>query len=276
MPKQTVPPVLLALIFASTAVGQDVLRLRFATGDTWQYRVQQTTRVTQTIAGETSVFESSTELLKRWQVQEVNPDGSAWLQLTIPELKLTQKLPTGQNIVYDSSQPQQSHPALREQMEQFVGKPTVLLKVDARGQVVQAKPLLPVPISAYASEPPFGIVLPDGPLTAGQRWQRSFQIVLDPPLGTGQRFEAEHHYQLRTLEDEQAEITFVTQLKNPPANPVEKIPLLQKLTRGVAVLDRPAGRVKLLRIQAGGTVEGHEGADSKYEFLSEYLERWQK
>jgi hypothetical protein len=266
-----------ALALLGQAFGEDAVRFRFRPGESWQYRVQQTTRVTQTFQGETNLLESSTELVKRWEVKEVLPDGSAWLQLSIPELKLKQKLPSGQSIVYDSTQPQQSHAALREQMEQFVGKPTVQLKVDSRGQVLETKPLLPIPGIGTGSEPPFGIVLPESALQAGQRWQRSFQIVLEPPLGTGQKYDAEQHYEVRTLAAEQAEITFVTQLKNPPTDPAEKIPLLQKITRGVAVLDRMTGRVTLLRVQAGGTVEGLEGApDSKYEFFSEYVERLQR
>ncbi|GBD36361.1 hypothetical protein HRbin36_01484 [bacterium HR36] len=252
---------------------QENPRFRFQPGEVLQYRVQQTTKVMHTLAGETSVLESSTELVKRWEIQEVGADGTVVMQLTIPQIKLTQKLPTGQSVHYDSTKPDDSHPALKQQMEQFLGKPTVRLKIDARGNVLQAQPLVTVSVGHFASEPPFAVVLPPEPWKTQLRWTRPYSLVLEPPLGTGDEYQAEQQLELRALNERQAEITWVTHVKGAPTTATERIPLLQKLTRGVAVFDLTTHRVTLIRMQAGGAVEGHEGPNSKYEFVSEYIER---
>ncbi|MCS7015419.1 MAG: hypothetical protein RMJ19_02835 [Gemmatales bacterium] len=257
----------------SVAQAQEPPRFRLRTGEVLQYRVQQKTRVSQSLEGESASFESVTELVKRWQVLQAEADGSMIVQLTIPEIKLMQRLPNGQNIMYDSSKPDESHPALRQQMEQFLGKPTVKLKLDARGQVLEAQALLAVPVGHFAQEPPFAIVLPQDAWRPQLRWTRPYTLVLEPPLGTGEKYHAEQQLELRSWNDQQAEIAWLTDIKNPPATASEKIPLLQKITRGVAVFDQVNRRVTLVRIEAGGTVEGHEGPRSKYEFFSEYVER---
>lgn len=248
-------------------------RFGFRPREVLQYRVQQTTKVAQTLEGETQTFESSTELVKRWEILEVAPDETVTLQLSIPELKLQQKLPNGQTILYDSTRPENSHAALRQQMERFLGKPTVHLKLDPRGQVLKAQVLLSETPGQLAGEPPFAVILPQQPWQVQLRWIHPYTLVLEPPLGTGEKYEAERHFKVRALNQQQAEIVWITQIKNPPATSAEKIPLLQKLTRGVAWFDLASHRVTFVRIQAGGSVEGHEGPNSKYEFSSEYIER---
>lgn len=261
------------LAYCSSVHAQEAPRLRFRPGEVLQFRVEQTTRVTQTLDGENQTFESRTELIKRWEILEAGLDGPFTLQLTIPQLKLLQKLPSGQTIAYDSTQPEGSHPALRQQMEQFLGKPTVKLKIDSRGQVLHSQPLVSIPVGQLGSEPPFAIVLPEQPWQPQSRWTRPYSLLLEPPLGTGEKYQAEQQFELRSLHQHQAEIVWQTHIPNPPATASERIPLLQKLTRGTALFDTNTHRITLIRMQAGGTVEGHEGANSKYEFSSEYIER---
>ncbi|MCS7167390.1 MAG: hypothetical protein RMI91_07075 [Gemmatales bacterium] len=261
------------LMPGSLGHAQEPPRFRLRPGELLQYRVHQTTKVTQSLEGETSGIESSTELTKRWQVLEADADGSMTLQLTITEIKLVQKLPNGQSIIYDSAKPEQSHPALRQQMEQFLGKPTVRVKIDGHGRVLDAQALVEVPVGHFAQEPPFAVVLPPEEWRPQLRWTRPYTLVLEPPLGTGEKYHAEQQLELRSLNDQQAEITWLTHLKDPPTTAAEKIPLLQKITRGVAVFDLTKHRVVLVRMQAGGVVEGHDGPNSKYEFFSEYVER---
>jgi hypothetical protein len=158
-------------------------------------------------------------------------------------------------------------------MEQFLGKPTVKLHVDGRGRVVHAQPLLNVPVGHFANEPPFAIILPEEAWQPQMRWVRPYSLTLEPPLGTGEKYDLEQQFELRSLNQQQAEITWATHVKNPPVTPSEKIPLLQKISRGVALFDLANHRVSLVRTQAGGTVEDHEGPGSKYEFSSEYIER---
>jgi len=260
-------PVVFA-VFAPAAPAQ----FKFTRGQTLHYKVDQTTQVTNIERDTKTVLASRTELVKRWEVLDVDPQGVATLRMTITSLRFVQRLPNGETLSFDSTHPEASPKALRDQMSGFVGKASVQLRIDAAGKILDAKPLVPAPTRHYESEPPFVLTFSGTPIEAGKTWSRAYVIALDPPLGAGEKFDAEQHFEVKNVTPNQAVIAFRASLKNPPQEPAEAIPLLQKQPTGEAVFDTTRGLLLSARSTCGGAVEGHAGAGSRYEYTSFYQE----
>lgn len=265
--------VLACLLAASLAEAQTLGRFQFKKGQVLQYKVEQTTNATDTLGETKSVLTSRVEQLKCWQVAAVESDGTATLQLSLLKLKMQQRLPSGETWEFDSTNPEQSHKQLREQLSPFVGKALALLRVDAQGKVLEVKSTMQGSARRYESELPFVVTLPGTDLQTTQTWSRPYRIILDPPLGTGERFNAEQTFQSRGVNNGLVAISFATTIKEQPKEALERLPLLQMQPQGEAVFDPRLGLMTSARFVSTGAVEGHHGEGSRYEFSSEYKEQ---
>jgi hypothetical protein len=106
-----------------------------------------------------------------------------------------------------------------------------------------------------------------------QSWSRPFRVIMDPPLGEGERYNAEQSFQVRSMPGGLATISFTTAIKDLPRDPMARLPLLQFQPQGEAVFDPKLGLIVSARYASTGVVEGHQGEGSRYEFTSEYSEQ---
>ena len=95
-------------------------------------------------------------------------------------------------------------------------------------------------------------------------------MVLDPPYGTGEKFQAEQRYECKKIEANQATLGVTTVFKALPENPRKRISLAQKDEQGELVIDLIAGRLISARLTIDKTIEEHQGKGSKYQFRSQY------
>jgi hypothetical protein len=114
------------------------------------------------------------------------------------------------------------------------------------------------------------VVFPDAKAAVGQAWRRQFNLVLDPPFGTGEKFEAEQRYDCKKIDDGKATLGIATNFKTMPDNMRERIPLMQKDVQGELVFDLARGRLVSARLNIDKTIENHNGKGSSYQFKSEY------
>jgi hypothetical protein len=257
----------------ASAQAQEHGQFRWQRGQTLQYKVEQSTRAIDTSSEGKSELASHVEQVKNWQVLEVDAAGVATVQMSLSYLKMRQQLPTGDTLAFDSKNPEGSHPQLREQLRTLIGKPLVVLRVDGTGKVVEVKSAANGPTSRYESELPFVVTLPGKALQGGQVWKRAYRIVLDPPLGAGEKYAAEQTYQVKSMNAGQAVIAFATAVKEMPPNPADQLPLLQTQPRGEVTFDARRGVMTKAVVTSGGGVEGHLGEGSRYEFSSHYQEQ---
>ena len=208
-------------------------------------------------------------LVKRWQVLDVDARNVATLQLTLTALRHEQTRPNGDAMLFDSANLSKSDPELREQMSQMIGKTLASIKVDASGQVVAVTQGV---ASRFEAEPPFIVVLPAQAVGAGQSWLRTFQVILDPPLGTGEKYPARQRYQVTGLDKGRATLALSTEFPSPPASVADRIPLLQKEPQGQIVFDAASGRLVSARLVIDKTLDNHQGPGSSYRFQSQYTE----
>lgn len=270
MARKWILTVLVPLILVAASRAQSLSgHFHWSKGQVLHFRVEQITKVTEVAGGKKVDTASKLNLVKRWEVKEVD-QGTATVQLSITAMRHEQQRPNGEILRYDSTNPDKSTPELREQMSKYIGQTLAILRVDGQGKVLE---VLKGSANQYESDPPFVLRLPAQSLALGQAWERSYQITLDPPLGTGEKVPSLQKYQVTALANGLATIRMHTDLKLPGAI-AERIPLLQKQPEGEIVFNIPAGRVQTVNLHIEKELQGHQGEGSSYRFVSTYKEQY--
>lgn len=266
--------VLLGLLVSSASAQAPVGPFRWQKGQVLHYKVEESTSVDEVVGEEKVQTGTKLVLLKRWQVLDVDAAGVATLQMSLTALRQEMVTPNGETMAFDSAAPDKSHPAMREQLSRHVGVPLMTLRVDGQGRVVEVKETKFGSPAALERKPPFVIHLPAAGPQAGLVWQRGFQLVLEPPFGTGQKLPAEQKYACKSADAGKAIITLSTAIAQMPEAAAERLPLLQWLPQGEVVFDTESGRLHSARLQIDQQLAGHQGEGSIYRFQSSYREEY--
>jgi hypothetical protein len=259
--------IVLALTFALPAFAQVPWQFQWKKGQTLTYKIKHVTSVVETLEKGANTSNSQLDLVNRWQVADVDAKGIATLNLTLVSMRNEQKRAGGDILLFDSQNLEKSTPELREQMSKFVGQTVAVVRLDSYGRVIEVKQGNP---ASFESEPPFIIVFPDAKAAAGQAWKRPFNVVLDPPYGTGEKVQADQRYDCKKIEAGKATLSVKTEFKTMPDNARERLPLLQKDVEGEIVFDLPKGRLISAQLRTDKTVQNHQGKGSSYQFKSQY------
>lgn len=264
----------LAVVFATLAGGraQSPVRFQWKSGETLTYRVEQTTDVKDIDEKQTISTQTKLNLTKRWHIVSVANDGVATLQMSLLALRMETKKADGETIVFDSTRPDPQQAELNKEMLQYIGQPIATLRMDAQGRVVEVKESKFGPASRLVAELPFRLTLPDAGPSAGQTWERAYQIKLEPPQGTGETFDAVQKYTCNALANGVLTVELSTQIKNPPEASAERIPLAPMSPKGTLTFDVERGRLKKAELKMITELPEHRGEGSKYIFQSTYTE----
>jgi hypothetical protein len=258
--------------FADPPAGAPAPQFRWRSGQVLTYRVAQTTAAIETIRDKPLTTTTQLDLVKRWQVLAVDAAGTATLQMTLVSLRMETKPPSGEVLLFDSAHPEKSHEQLRDEMQKYIGPPLTVVRLDARGQLVEVKESKFGPESRLQSDLPFKLVLPAGPLAVGQTWDRGYTIKLEPPQGAGETYDATQTYTCKGEAKGLATVHVATALKTPPESAADKLPLLPLLSEGDLYFDVANGLLRAVRFQLAQELAEHRGEGSKYQFKSVYNE----
>lgn len=266
----------LLVVLATGALAQaQAPRFHWQTGQVLVYRTEHQT-IASYVMGETkSETRTRVQSAKRWQVVAVDPSGTATLQLSLQALRFETIRPDGETLSFDSANPDKSTEVLRKQFADYLGKPLVVLRVDSQGRVVEVKDAkFGYSAARYESDPAFKLLLPVETLKAGQGWERAYQITLEPPQGTGEKYPAVQRYLCKNLAGNLATVALTTEVKGAPAANEDQVPLWQVQPEGEIVFDVQAGRLQkaTLRIDKEAKVEG---GSTRFQSLytEEYVEK---
>jgi hypothetical protein len=263
--------VLSALILAESVPAQSQSwQFHWRQGQVLTYRIEHSTRATETVSQNRFEVSSKLNLVKRWQVQAVDDKGVATLQMSLVSMRNEQVRPNGEVLLFDSANPDKNTPGLSEQMQKYVGKPLAVLRVDRQGKVVEVIKGSP---AQFESDPPLILRLPASIPAAGQSWERLYQITLEPPYGTGEKYQGRQCYTVTKIADGVATIQLTTNLKM-PGSVSERMPLVQKLPTGRIVFNIGAGRVQSAELRVDQTLQGQQGEGSSYRFQSAYRQEY--
>lgn len=256
------------MLLAQSAAAQ-AWQFRWQKDQVLSYKVKHHTVVAEVLDGNKVESDSTLDLVKQWQVVDVDPQGVATLRMALASMRSEQKRPGGDSLLFDSQNLDRSTPELREQMSKFVGQTLAVLRVDSFGRTVEAPQ---GSLQRYQAEPPFTLVFPKADAAEGQAWTRPYPIVIEPPLGTGEKYEAVQRYRCTKVAAGQALVELKTELKTQPESAQERLPLLQKEIDGTAVFNLTSGCLESVDIKVDRTIEQHQGPRSSYHFRSEYHE----
>ena len=246
-------------------------RFHWRTGQTLNYSVEHATAIEEVVESQTTTTRSKVQNTKHWLVLDVDSQGIASLQLTLKALRMEMTTPSGETMTFDSASPEQGNAALRTQMEKYLGQPLAVIRVDPRGQVIEVKECKFGSASRFESEPPFAVVLPE---SAGAKWERSYKLTLEPPQGTGEKYDAVQNYASRTEEAGTATIAISTVLKSQPEALADQTALFQTQPEGEVVFDPQAGLMRSANLHIDKEVKGQQGEGSSYHFRSIYKEQY--
>ncbi len=266
----------LAVLVAATAQAQAPARLRWQAGQVLVYRAEHNTYASETVADGKAETKSRLLVTKRWQVLAVDPAGVATLQFSLGSLLSEITRPDGEVLRFDSADPEKSTPALRDQCKQYVGVPLAVIRVDAQGKVLEVKEARPGFGSAakYENDPPFKVWLPAAALAPGVTWVRPYQLTLEPPLGTGEKYEAAQRFTCKGIQNGLAALSMTTEVKAPPAAVADQVPVWQNQPDGEIVFDLNNGRLHSAVLQISKEAKGQQGESSSAVFRSTYKEEY--
>jgi hypothetical protein len=246
--------------------------LRWQPGQVLVYRAEHEIQVAETVGTEKITTKSRLSVTKRWQVENVDSAGVATLQLTLLRLRNEITRPDGEQMAFDSADPRTAE--TKDQFARYVGPVLAVLRVDPRGKVVEVKESKFGPASRFESELPFVGILPVGKLKPGTSWERAYQITLEPPQGTGEKYAAIQRYRCTGVAGTLVTVALTTELKAPPEAPGDRVPLAQSQPAGDVVYDVRAGRLHSALLKVDQEVKGHQGEGSSYHFQSSYSEQY--
>ena len=262
-----------AWVAAAANAQAPALRFQWTNGQVQHYRVKKATTVTETTRAEkdmklvTTEVREALDLTKSWTVRDVDAAGTATLELAITRMRQEIRRADGKSTLMDSA-----NPADARQMDEYLNKPVLTIRVDALGQVLDVKETKPGTAGRIRTELPFRVVLPAAGPKPGQAWTREFAIRLDPPAGTGETYDAVQTCTAKGVTDGLAVIGLETALKAPPKTASERLPLVPLLWSGDVFIDAAAGRFHAARLSAKAEIPDFEGEGTKFAYESTYAE----
>jgi hypothetical protein len=246
------------LVLASLA-SAEAPRFRWQTGQVLVYRTEHSTIASYVMGENKDETKTRVQSLKRWQVMGVDDAGVATLQMSLQALYFETTPMSGDPFVFDSAHLDKSTPELRKQYEGYIGQPLVVVRIDGQGKVLEVKEARPGYSAAkYESDPAFKLLLPAEPLKPDLSWEHAYQITLEPPQGTGEKYPAMQRYACKGIAGNLATVSVTTEVKGSPAAQEDQVPLWQIQPEGELVFDVQAGRLQKasLRIDKEAKIEG--------------------
>lgn len=274
---------LAVLLFAlpNPAHAQVPLRLEWQTGLVQTYAVVHTTTITETIPLQknekptTTTTTTKLNITRKWTVKAV-ADDVATLEMSISAIRqevtkpiiATDGKPAMDTLVLDSATSEGA-----KQVAEFLNKPILTASVNAFGSIANIKATTgEQAVARLQAELPFRVLLPQNAPAINATWDRTFAIKLDPPVGTGESFDAKQTYTFKGIIGGRATIGVVTTLVAAPKDPSELQPLLPWLWEGEVIIDAKAGRYLSAKLTAKKELTNHAGNGTKFVFASEYTE----
>jgi hypothetical protein len=275
MLRTLLPALVVALAATSAAPAQTAgWRFRWEKGRVLTYRVKHVTSATDVTGGQTNGFSSQLTLTKRWQVTDVDAGGVATLEMSMTAMRHEMTVPDGTTHVFDSADPDKSDPSMKEDLSKYVGPVLAVLRVDGSGRVVEVKESKHGPASKFESDLPFKLVLPAAEVKEGSAWERAYKVTVEPPHGTGEKYDAKQSYTCDSIKDGAAVVTFKTVMVNLPESVADQRPLLPMQTEGSVVFDVKAGMMKSARVIINKELKGQQGEGSSFRLRSDYTEEY--
>lgn len=262
----------LALLVAMSTValaeeGKYQLQYKFAPGDVLRSKVVHLSTVETKIKGSTQTAQSRSISTKRWQIEKVDAQGLATFQHSVENINMWQKVTDRPEQRYNSETDAQP-PAIYVEAAKSVGVPLSQITVDPQGRLVNYKHLAGSPSGESQILP----ILPKDPVAIGAAWYSPDDLIVRAGNGAQKHIKTRQVFRLVSVAGDIATISTETQILTPIDDPMLKVELIQKLTRGQVKFDIAAGRLISQQLDLDETIIGFQGETSVMNYLGRMTE----
>jgi len=249
---------------------KQTLRYRFRPGETIRWEVVHRKQVDATVSGSTQTTETLSKSVKVWQVQAVQPDGTATFKHLVESVDMWHRLNGCDRVCYNS-RTDEKPPRGYEHVAQSVGVPLSVVTMDSRGQIIGRKRRRVK--AATESDGPMTIPLPEEPVAVGHRWSVPHTIEVKTNRGTVRKVKTRQQFTLEGVKTGVATIEVATQILTPIDDPALETQLIQCHSRGTVRFDCDAGRVLGQKMDGDRRVIGYPNPASSFHYLTRFTEK---
>ncbi|RCS42210.1 hypothetical protein DTL42_20490 [Bremerella cremea] len=255
---------------ASAAIADEAtvkLEYKFNQGDVIRSKITHLSTVDTKIKGVKQTAQSRSISTRKWEVQKVDESGLVTFMHSVENINMWQKVTDRPEVSYNS-ETDKTPPAIYAQASQSVGVPLSRITVDAQGRLVKREHLAGTPSSESQILP----ILPADPVAVDAAWYSPDDLTVRTGNGALKRIKTRQVFRLVNVSAGVATITTETQVLTPIDDPMLKVELIQKLTKGKFRFDIEQGRILSQQIDLDERVIGFQGEESVMNYLGRMTE----
>ena len=266
---------IVVMMLVNAVHGAEIPVFKFKKDQILIYKVVQTTQLSETILDEKTgkpidqKSDTRHTVIRCWKITAVDEQGTATMAMTIKSMKWNRTTSMGDSETFDSDKVDNLN---KQEMTKLIGPVLAVIRVSKSGKLVEVKESHAGTSSRFATDLPLKVMLPEQEVAEGFSWDRTFPIVLDPPHGTGEKYQAVQKFTILPPENGYLTIGAQTTIKDMPSQPSEQLPLLALLMEGKVYVHQKSGKFIAARLKIRKEIMNHQGEGTKCLFESSYTE----
>ena len=245
------------------------LHYKLKAGDKIDFVFEQVVSTQTRMAGEEERTTSRSQTSKQWEVKSVDSLGRMTFGLKWISVNMWQQIgddePTKYNSKTDTTVPEEY-----QNLADLVGETIAVFTIEPTGEIKDRLSEL--------SESSFGagevtVPLPDKPISLGYRWNVPTVLNATDESRKNIRLKARISYELSKVENNNAFISFRTEVLTPIKSEKVRSTIMQQMTNGYIVFDMQRGYPALRHVEWDEKAQGFEGADSLLTYVGRATEK---
>ena len=247
------------------------LRYKLKTGDKIDFLFEQVVSTQTRMGGEEERTTSRSQTSKQWEVKSVDTLGVMTFGLKWTSVNMWQQIGDDDPIKYNSKT-DKTVPEEYQNLADLIGETIAVFSIKPSGEITGRL--------SDQSGSSFGagevtIPLPSKPISLGYRWNVPTVLNATDENRKNIRLKARVSYELSKVENNNAFITFRTEVLTPIKSEKVRSTIMQQMTDGYIVFDMKRGYPLLRHVEWDEKAQGFEGADSLLTYVGRATEKVQ-
>ncbi len=245
------------------------LRYKLKPGDKIDFLFEQVASTQTRMAGDEESTTSRSQTAKQWEVKNVDSLGNMTFALKWTAVNMWQQFGDDEPVKYNSKTDDEI-PEEYQAIADFVGETIAVFSIKPSGEIIGRVSDL--------NESSFGagkvtVPMPEKPISIGYRWYVPTVLNATDENSKNIRLKARISYQLSKVENNNAFITFRTEVLTPIRSQKIRSTIMQQMTDGYVVFDIKRGYPILRHVEWDEKAQGFEGADSLLTYVGRATEK---